>query len=193
MEAPLGIVFLKKAEFYNLSIRLDNEVKKSLKKESHNLPLWPVEKAILKWTYTGHRHLGSPITTHHLSIGDPKSKLKDFGMLDENGELRNEYRALKSTKLDQPLENLVVRGFGKYFDENSYGHSAIIINKDGLLFGDLLAELDNENLIVKNLIKMHYCIYGKLMNHFGGIILLIISAISIFLLFFSLFEKIKLK
>ncbi|MFZ6035398.1 MAG: hypothetical protein ACOYUB_04635 [Patescibacteria group bacterium] len=192
MEAPFGITFLKKAELYNLSVRLDNEVKNSLKKESHNLPLWPIEKAILKWTYTGHRHLGSPLTTHHLSRGDEKNKLEDFGIIDENDKFKSDFKALEKTKLDQVYENIVVRGFGEYFNEEKDGHSAIVINKDGLLFGELLAELDRGNIITRKLVKLHYDIYGKLMNHLGGIILLIISTISIILLVLNFLEKLNI-
>ncbi len=55
MEAPFGITFLKKAEFYNLICRLDQQEKDT--RDPSNA-LWPVEKRILKWTYSYHKHLG---------------------------------------------------------------------------------------------------------------------------------------
>ncbi len=168
MDAPFGILFLKKAELYNLACRLDKQYDDS-QTTSKNLPLWPIEKQILKWTYRHHKHLGSPIDTNHLSR-DPKwSKLKDFNMLNTDGSYKREFSYLENGQLDKPLENLVVRGFAQYFDQ-AHGHSAIIIDKEGLLLGEVLADLEGNFFM-----KINYLIYSKIMDHLGASLLLIIT------------------
>lgn len=144
MNAPLGITFLKKAELYNLALDLDKEYKQSKQPDDTSKSLWPIEKAILRWTYRGHRHLGSAIKTDHLALWHKDSKLKDFGMIDSQKQFKPEYKILQKTALHKALENLVVRGFAEYFD-NSHGHNAIIVNKDGLLLGNVLAELEKNS------------------------------------------------
>lgn len=61
MNAPFGIVFLKKAELYNLVRRLDEQADGD-PKDSRNPNTWPVEKNIFEWSYDGHKHLGTPLT-----------------------------------------------------------------------------------------------------------------------------------
>lgn len=189
MNAPFGITFLRKAELYNLASRLDGEFAETKKdKKSKHPSLWPIEKAILKWTYHGHKHLGSAIKTDHLSLGDKDSKLADFGMLNKEGELKENFRALDGkVALHKPLENIVIRGFGNYFNEVKHGHTAIVINKDGLLFGETLAEIEKNDFLV----KLNFFIYSKIMGHWGALALLIITTASLAILILSLIEKIK--
>ena len=59
MEAPFGILFLKKVELYNL-VRDLRDKSKTMTSEhlgSHNPVTWYVEEKILKWTYHGHKYL----------------------------------------------------------------------------------------------------------------------------------------
>lgn len=187
MEAPFGITFLRKAELYNLSVELNNEYEESKKKRQKTPSVWPVVKAILKWTYINHKHLGSPIKTEHLSFGDVHNKLKDFGMLNENGDLKDEFNKIfRTTSLHKPLENIVIMGFGEYNDIIKHGHTEIVINKDGLLFGQLLAEIEEK----KWFIKLHYAIYGKIMNHLGAAVLLIVSIMTVIILTINFIEKV---
>lgn len=185
MNAPLGITFLKKAELYNLALSLDREYRQSKHHDDTSKSLWPIEKAILKWTYQGHRHLGSAIKTDHLALEHKDSKLIDFGMIDSKKEFKPEYKVMQKTALHKPLENLVIRGFADYFDE-SHGHTAIIINKEGLLFGSVLIELEKDDWLT----KFNYKVYGKLMDHLGAFILFWVTVITLLTLLFSLVDKI---
>lgn len=49
MYTPFGIVFLKKAELYNLIRRLDKQARDDVK-DPINSFTWPIEKRILRWT-----------------------------------------------------------------------------------------------------------------------------------------------
>jgi len=171
MDAPFGILFLKKAELYNLVCRLDKQYKNDDEKSSP----WSVEKQILRWTYQHHKHLGSPIDTNHLSSGSNWNELKDFGMLDKKGELKKRFKYLEKGHLSKPLENLVVRGFASYFDESQAGHNAIVINKDGLLVGEVLADLEQQNLVK----KLNYLFYSNIMDHFGASLLIILTVLGV--------------
>lgn len=179
METPFGVAFLKKAELYNLINRLDKQTRET-KEESSDPSLWPIEKQILKWTYTYHRHLGSPIGTEHLSLGDRTyNKLKDMGMLDMDGKLKPEFSYLSTGALQKPLENLVVRGFAEYFDKIQHGTNKIIINKEGLLLGEVLVEMESRNPFI----QLNFLLYSKLMNHLGASIVLIATFWTLWKLF----------
>ncbi|MBL7158943.1 hypothetical protein ISS85_00500 [Candidatus Microgenomates bacterium] len=185
MNAPLGITFLKKAELYNLALSLDKEYKQSKQPDNTSKSLWPVEKVILRWTHQGHRHLGSAIKTDHLTLEHKDSKLSDFGMFDSQKQLKPEFKVMQKTALHKPLENLVVRGFAEYFDK-SHAHTAIIINKEGLLFGNVLTELEKDDW----LINFNYKVYGKIMDHLGAFILFWVTVITLLTLLFSFVEKV---
>jgi len=169
MDAPFGILFLKKAELFNLISRFDKQYGGS----SSNNP-WRVERQILRWTYKHHKHLGSPIKTDHLSFGSVSNKLRDFNMLSRNGHLREEFKYLEKGHLTKPLENMVVRGFADYFNENN-GHNAIVINKEGLLVGEVIADIEKNNLFI----KLNYLFYSNLMDHLGAFVLIIFTIISL--------------
>jgi len=175
MNAPFGISFLRKAELYNLCVRFDKQNKEMEVKNPKAQSLWPIEKALLKWTYFGHRHLGSPIKTEHLFLGSSDNKLEEFNMLDGSGKLKKDFIYLKSGNLTMPLENIVVKGFGDYFDERNHGHNAIVINKEGLLLGEVLTEVESENIIV----NINYFMYGMIMSHPGAFILLLVTIFTL--------------
>ncbi len=176
MDLPFGIMFLKKAELYSVITRLN--VQSKIDKSKNHPPLWPVEKAILKWTYTGHKHLGSTIKSDHLSEGSKNNKLADFDMLDHNNMFKKEYKLLEKSRLDQPLENLVVRGYANYIDEHD--HSQIVINKEGLLMGLVLSETDKQGWSLE---KFNYFVYGHLMDHYGATALLLIALFGLWKIF----------
>jgi hypothetical protein len=180
MDAPLGITFLKKVELYNEARRLE----KGYEEKPRN-SLWPTEKAILKWTWRGHRHLGSSITTDHLSRGSTHNKLKDFGMLDKKGELKPEFKVLETIKLQQPLENLVVRGYAEYSDLINSGHNHITISKEGLLFGNMLNEIEKGDRIT----KFNYKIYSVIMGQVGALILFFVFIIGLYYFLAPLFKS----
>ncbi len=176
MEAPFGITFLRKAELYNLICRLDRREKDTLDPSN---ALWPIEKRILEWTYGYHKHLGSPIGTDHLSREPKWSKLEEMDMLNGEGELKKEFMYLENGQLDKPLENLVIKGFAEYFDERQSGHTKIIINREGLLMGEVLSDIEINNI----LINFNYFIYSNIMDHVGAFLLLIVSFWSLLKLF----------
>lgn len=176
MEAPFGITFLKKAELYNLICRLDQQEKDT--RDPSNA-LWPIEKGVLKWTYSYHKHLGSPIGTDHLSR-DPKwSKLEEMDMLNSKGELKEEFKYLENGNLTKPLENLVIRGFAEYFNEIQHDHNKIVINREGLLVGEVLSDIEKANPFI----KFNYFIYSKIMDHLGAFILLVVTSWGLLKLF----------
>lgn len=169
MEAPFGISFLKKAEIYNLISRFDKQYRGT----SRDNP-WLIERQILRWTYKHHKHLGSPINTDHLSRNQQWSKLREFGMLNKEGKLKKEFKYLEKGHLSKPLENLVVRGFATYFDE-THGHNAITINKEGLLVGEVIADIEKNNIFV----KLNYLFYSNIMDHLGAFLLFIVTLIGL--------------
>lgn len=177
MDAPFGIAFLKKAELYNLICRFDKQYKGSPQNN-----LWLIERQILRWTYKHHKHLGSPIDTNHLSTDQKWSKRHDFGMLDKKGKLKKEFIYLETGNLTKPLENLIVRGFATYFDE-AHGHNAVVINRDGLLVGEVIADIEKNNPFI----KINYWFYSNIIDHLGASILLIITLFGL-LKVFGIFE-----
>lgn len=173
MDAPFGIAFLKKAELYNVICHLDKQYRNEVKSTSFRPSSWSIEKQILKWTYKHHIHLGTPITMDDLGIG-PKNKLNQFGMVDKNGNLKKEFEYLDKMHLSKPLENLVIRGFANYYDEKS-GHNAVVINKEGLLVGEVLADVNQDNPLV----KINYIFYSSLIDHTGAFVLIIITILGL--------------
>ncbi|OGY12387.1 MAG: hypothetical protein A3A58_02690 [Candidatus Blackburnbacteria bacterium RIFCSPLOWO2_01_FULL_41_27] len=185
MDAPFGIAFLKKAELYNLICRFDKQYRNAVKDGSFESSPWSIERQILRWTYRHHKHLGSPINTDHLT-NDPKwSKLREFGMVDRKGKLRKDYKYLEKGHLTKPLENLVVRGFATYFDE-AHAHNAIVISKEGLLVGEVIADIEKRNPFV----TANYWFYSNIIDHLGASVLLVITFFGL-LKFFGIFDIIK--
>lgn len=174
MDAPLGVTFFKKVELYQKISSLDNQAIKMDKKRGLP-PLWPLEKKVLAWTYTGHKHLGSPIKTNHFEIGSSHSKLEDFRIT--KGELHN-------VNLTRLLHNFIGHGFateileGRLYSAQAPDENSIYITRDGLLVGEILSELNNP------LRRFSYWIWGKLWGHLGAFILLLALSVAILKLFF---------
>ena len=178
MDAPFGIIFLRKAELYSL---LKDQWKQALimknrHRKSPNPITWYVEEKILKWTYHGHKYLYATINTSDFKL-EGSNKLKDWELLDNNGKIKDMYddHVKKSIEMciEQPnavLSNMVARGFAEYFDEKK---NSIIINKDGLLFGEIIYNVEEENSIYT------YKIFSFLMGLGGAWILLILFALTI--------------
>jgi len=175
MDAPLGILFLKKAELYNLVERFDNQASKD-KEGSENPNTWKVEKIIFEWTYRGHKHLGTPIVTDMFEKGS--SKLRDWKLVDENGEIKKKYENIlkKSKKI---IENMVIKGFADPYLESDKGLSksikeGIIINREGLLVGEVIFKANE-----KPFIKKTYQVFSWLMDYGGAWVLLIVVSITL--------------
>lgn len=66
MDIPFALRFLKKVELFQVLKKLDAQFKIQLKKDDGVVPLWEVEKKILFWAYTNHKHLGSPLKIKEL-------------------------------------------------------------------------------------------------------------------------------
>lgn len=172
MDAPLGVTFFKKVELYQKISSLDEQAKKMDK--GRNLPpLWPLERKVLAWTYTGHKHLGSPIKTYHFEAGSSRSKLKDFGITE---------RELYNVHLTKLLDNFIGHGFGIGSLEGKFSgqepdENSIYITREGLLVGEVLNELNN------CLYQLSYYIWGLLWGHVGGAILIVALIAAIIKLF----------
>ncbi len=162
MDAPLGVTFFKKVELYQKISSLDYQ-SRNMDKKRGLPPLWPLMKKVLTWTYTGHKHLGSPIKKEHFDPGSSHSKLEDFGITKE------ELRGVSVSKL---LDNLIGHGFatdilvGKLAKKSI--EQEIYFTREGLLMGEVLNELKNFRY------RLSYWIWGSLWGHLGGFILLFV-------------------
>ena len=95
-------------------------------------------------------------------------------MLDRKGVLNTEFKYLDKGHLTKPLEKLVIRGFAEYYDASS-GHNAIVFNKEGLLTGEVIREMESKNI----LIQINYFVYSNLMGHYGAFIVVVMTLIGI--------------
>ncbi len=113
MDAPFGILFLKKAELYTIINNL-NKQQKEIEKDvdNKNSPStiygsWPVEKQILKWTYWGHKYLKHPIkVTYFTDLNrahilkdcklciNSKYKNKKYWLIKNDDKLKEEYQKI---------------------------------------------------------------------------------------------------
>lgn len=198
MEAPLGLLFLKKAELYNLITRLDERkdiITDGVKDKSTTSRIpssWPIEKNILMWSFYGHKHLGSPIKYEHFELGK-HCKLKDWKLCENNDPYNNEFvlkkeyafisnkgnlKEINRTKVKKIFENMVIREFASYSykegDTSKKEFEGIILNKEGLLLGEVIY-----NVNAKPCIKRIYHIYSWLMDYGGAWVLLILFIITI--------------
>jgi len=173
MNAPFGILFLKKAELYNLVKRLNKQVKQRKKQhpKSKNPDTWPVEKQILKWSYHGHKYLASPITDEHFKSDSSHNKLGDWELLDKNGKVLPKYRPILNCK-DKIRENMVERGFARYYG-NLINTKDIVISKEGLLLGDVIYNVTRKNPFI----RFAYWFYSLIIDYIGALILLLLVII----------------
>lgn len=71
MEIPFTLQLLQELFEYQTIRKLDKQFKNhldTLSATNTTLPLWEVEKKILLWTYTHHKHLGSPLLSEHFDL-----------------------------------------------------------------------------------------------------------------------------
>ena len=179
MDAPFGIIFLRKAELYSLLKDQANKaiVMKNKHRNSPNPITWYVEKAILKWTYHGHKYLYATINTSDFNL-EKSNKLKDWELCDNNGIIKNTYdkhtRDSIEMSIKQPnsvLSNIVARGFGEFLDNNL--QDKIIINKEGLLLGEVIYNVEEKDS------HLIYYIYSFLMDYGGAWVLLLLVFLTI--------------
>jgi len=169
MEAPLGVTFFKKVELYQKIISLEDQTRK-MEVRGGLKPLWPLERKVLVWAYTGHKHLGSPIKTDHFSAGSAGNKLKDFGITSE------EIADINLTKL---LDNFIAHGFateileGRLYTGNTPDENRMYLTRDGILTGEVLSELENP------FYRSSYWLWSKLWGHWGGFILLFVLLVAV--------------
>ena len=192
MEAPLGILFLKKAELYNLITRF-NEQKDIItddvndKESSSGIPSsWPVEKKILKWSYAGHKLLAEPLVPGMLKKGN--KKLIDWGLADKNGEIIKDYEEILKYP-NHILQNIVIKGFADCYNKEKYSKEGIkaaikdgiLLNREGLLLGEVISNVEEKKPRVERI----YRYYSWLMDYGGAWILLILFIIAIVSAFFT--------
>lgn len=170
MDTPLGVTFFKKVELYQKISSLDDQAKKMVRKGGLK-PFWSLEKRVLKWTYTGHKHLGSPLKTDDFSPGNSNNKLKDFKIKPE------EVKGINLTKL---LDNFIAHGFateileGRLYTGRTPNENFMYLTREGILMGEVLNELNNP------FYRISYWIWGKLWGHWGGFILILTLLLTLF-------------
>ena len=183
MDAPFGILFLKKVELYNLvkDQRKKVEVMKKHNPFSKNPITWPVEEKILRWTYHGHKYLADPIKKTDFTFKNISTKLKDWKLLDEYNEVYEIYKqAVKQP--DSIFKNMVARGFAYYKNKNS--HNSIIITKSGLILGEVIYNSEKGNFFIKNA----YRFFSILIDYIGTWILLILVIFTIIMSLWNIFS-----
>jgi hypothetical protein len=216
MEAPLGILFLKKAELYNLVERLDKQAAEIYDKVKDKntgfeiLSSWPIEKNILMWSYHGHKHLGTAIEINHFRHEiqnrlNKHCKLKDWELCENNDLENNEFvlkkeyafisnknnlKKINTTNVRKVFENMVIRGFAdvaSYKKIKEDSHKKEIINITLNREGLLLGEVIYNVKNRGSCVKRIYWIYSRLMDYGGAWILLILFIIAIASAFFTNF------
>lgn len=188
MDAPFGILFLKKAELYNRMIELDKraeDIKVDVDNPDTNSELystWPVEKEILRWTYTGHKHLATPIT-HKCFNRDKTGKLKDWQLCENNDPKNEDYiikeyynKIIKKNKSYKIRQNIVSNGYAEYSNKKD---ADIVFNKKGLLLGEVIYRAGKSNYIENS-----YRFFSWIMDSGGAWILLILVILTIIMTWF---------
>jgi len=149
-----------------------------------NYPTWEIEKKILLWTSRHHKHLGSPITTSHLYIGNADF-LKDVHVSQTE---------LAFTGSENILKNLVARGLATW-------DKGALITQQGLAYGliiDVLYKLEKDGSIKKGktkyrdekLTKKRFTFIGYEFIYCTG---LLVIFLSLLLLGFSVYKSLNLK
>lgn len=133
---PFKINFFKQVERFQTLRQLDQQFETMLEewkkggyekkglseKVNVNYPTWEIEKKILFWTAIQHKHLGSPLTTAHLGVGDFRE------------DIHVSETEVKFAGQEEVLKNLVARGFASW-------EEGAVISKEGLAHGLLIAEI----------------------------------------------------
>ncbi|EKD56929.1 MAG: hypothetical protein ACD_58C00042G0006 [uncultured bacterium] len=108
MELPFTIKFFKKLEYYQDLKRLDKIASKQKAGKTKNT--WDIEKKVLRWTYSGHKHLGSPILIQHF-FEEPEARRRQFAYLynkwmeDHKNELK-ELVLINSKDIDRKRQQM---------------------------------------------------------------------------------------
>lgn len=119
--------------------------------ESKKQEYWKHEKAILHWAYSKrHQHLGSPLTTDTFKREYGLPPYQGVRLCTKNAlELANEMKADNGNMIEHIMANLVVKGLADIItrykdvqteDKNNYFIHSIVINRRGLLVGELVNE-----------------------------------------------------
>lgn len=191
MNLPFEIKFFKKYEIYQDIKRLDGLSNIQHGGEMDNT--WTLEKRILRWTYEGHKHLGSPIHLENLNPDSSESKLRQMFISPDEIKTKERDDSLWT------LENLVSKGYAVWHGEElgkDYGSlgldqkairkerakGGIIITREGLLAGEVIWETTEicpvRNCIYKSkVLSLKYDIALKL-----GWILFILAVIEVVIL-----------
>ncbi|MBP8591070.1 hypothetical protein KBI33_01215 [Candidatus Shapirobacteria bacterium] len=133
---PFSLNFFKQIECFQEIERLDKQFDEMLlewKKGGYkkggisesiniNYPTWEIEKKILFWASREHKHLGSPITTTHLS---DESFQKDIHCTETELEFAGK---------EEVLKNLTSRGLASW-------QNGAVVSQKGLDYGLVIADL----------------------------------------------------
>lgn len=127
MEFPLQLKFFKKIDLYQEYKSEEYKFKIS----GTRLQRWIAEKEILKWTALKHHHLGSTLTNDGIK--------KEI--------LHNDY----SHAHEHAVEALIQQKYAEAVDGPTPG---IKITKEGLLMGEVINEVENDNVFI----RWKYCL-----------------------------------
>jgi len=157
MDAPFGILFLKKAELYTIIKNLDKQKKEidddvnDKESPSEVYSTWPVEKQILKWSYWGHKYLKHPIKIVHFTNLKEAYKLKDFKLCIDN-EYKNKKNWLnKDTDELKEEYKKIIGNNKKNFNEKLFDSKDSKLNIDHKAIQHIL-----ENIVVRGFSNPHY-------------------------------------
>lgn len=160
MSLPFQLNFFRKIEIYQDLKELDNDFYKALKdtlqRKSAVYPTWYLEKKILYWIYTKHKHQGSPLKIWNFhnrgyewfenrGLKNPESTfegLMEYADRDEICKNRQEEIGITSqelinTSIEKVFGNLETKGLVKFWRGDDLSTS--LINQDNC-HGVLLTE-----------------------------------------------------
>jgi hypothetical protein len=176
MNLPFTLNFFKKFELFQTLRRLDAIARAQRGGKMENT--WKYEKRILRWTYQGHKHLGSNIHKGNLDPADGENRL---------AEMLIDPRKFDADNIMYTFENLVSRGYATWQADSKTPRKerflpGVIISKEGLLMGEVIWETTKEKKFELKKNK-HFVSYWLLIWIFwfviaGGLLLLFIDVIS---------------
>lgn len=170
MDYPLQLKFFKKLEFFQTLNRLDQQFNRMHTDSVNVKPTWELEKKLLRWTYLGHKHLGTPLDPERYDKSRAQHDTKVKQDIESIGATIEEFASGRNT---YALQNLVARGFATLANKRAYHlykngkedltvekgiydgiqgeHVAggapqevkggIYLTEDGLIMGELLSEI----------------------------------------------------
>ncbi len=160
MELPIQIKFFKKIDLYQ---EYKSEERK-FKVSGTKLQCWKAEKKILKWTATEHHHLGSALTNQRIK--------EDI--------LANQY----THEYEHAIQGLVQRKYAEAVDQPEAG---IKVTKEGLLMGEVINEVENDNLLSKWRYQLKYVGFFALvwLTAIAGALIVIINLLKLLIPIFE--------